>query len=216
MRKFRMRRPSGALVVAFVALVAALSGTSVALPGKNNVDSGDIQNGQVRSSDIRNNGVRGRDIARNTVTGADVSERSLGTVPSAATAATAGSAASARTAGSANFAATAGTAGPYAYARVAGNGDVDPAFSKNVGPGDVTSPTLGVYCFELSFNPKSTLATLEIQGQGDEILSALDEDSPNAVGGLPNCPAGTDVEVNAFDISANALDDDPFYIQFNL
>jgi hypothetical protein len=42
MRKIFSRRPKPAMIVAFIALVAALSGSAVALPGKNTVDSGDI------------------------------------------------------------------------------------------------------------------------------------------------------------------------------
>ena len=57
LRNFK-RRPSPAMAVAFVALLAALSGTAVALPGKNTVNSGDIKNGQVK----------GKDIGKNTVT----------------------------------------------------------------------------------------------------------------------------------------------------
>jgi len=96
MQRFHIRRPSGGMAVAFVALLAALSGTAVALPGKNTVNSGDIKNGQVKSADIKNNSVvgkdiknnsvRGKDIRSNTVRGSDISESSLGTVPTANTA----------------------------------------------------------------------------------------------------------------------------------
>jgi len=81
MQRLRIKRPSASMTVAFVALLAALTGTSVALPGKNTVTSGDIKNSQVKTADIRNNGIRGRDIKRNTVKGSDVDEKSLGTVP---------------------------------------------------------------------------------------------------------------------------------------
>jgi hypothetical protein len=37
------RRPSPARLVAAIALVAALGGSAVALPGKNNVDKNDLQ-----------------------------------------------------------------------------------------------------------------------------------------------------------------------------
>jgi hypothetical protein len=69
-----IRRPSPALIVAIVALVAALAGTAVALPGKNTVSSNDIKKNAVRSSDIKNDKVKG----------VDVKESSLGQVPSAA------------------------------------------------------------------------------------------------------------------------------------
>jgi hypothetical protein len=106
MRRFLTRRPSPAMGVAFVALLAALSGTAVALPGVNIVDSGDIRNNSVRSKDLRNNnvggrdirngGVTGRDVRDNALTGAEVNESTLGQVPSAA------SAGSSNTAGTAN------------------------------------------------------------------------------------------------------------------
>jgi hypothetical protein len=93
-------RPSPGMALAFVALLVALSGTAVALPGRNTVDSGDI----------KNRTIRGRDVRGNTLTGLDISERKLGKVPSAGKADTAGSADSATTAGSAGTAALAATA----------------------------------------------------------------------------------------------------------
>lgn len=102
MRDFLARRPSPAMAVAFVALLAALSGTAIALPGTNTVDSGDIKNNVVRSKDIRNNNVRGRDVRTSTLngtdvlddslTGDDINESTLGTVPSATSATTANTA----------------------------------------------------------------------------------------------------------------------------
>jgi hypothetical protein len=109
------RRPSPAMVVAFAALVAALSGTAVALPGRNTVDSGDLKRGAVKTSDIarnavtrpkvRNGAINGAKVANNSLTGADIDEGTLGQVPSA------NQATSANTANSAANAATAGTAG---------------------------------------------------------------------------------------------------------
>jgi hypothetical protein len=105
MRSFLARRsPSPAMAVAFVALLAALSGTAVALPGRNTVDSGDLKKNSVRTSDIRrgavtssklrnsavtrakirNGTITGAKLANNTVTGAQVNEASLGEVPRAA------------------------------------------------------------------------------------------------------------------------------------
>lgn len=49
----RWARPSPALVVAVVALVAALGGAAVALPGRNSVRSNDIAPKNVRAGDIR-------------------------------------------------------------------------------------------------------------------------------------------------------------------
>jgi hypothetical protein len=112
MRKLLANRPSPAMAVAFVALLAALSGTAIALPGKNSVDSGDIKNNTIRGKDIRNGSVAGKDVKNgsvksadvgdNSLTGVDVNEGTLGTVPNAN---------HANSADSAGFATSAGTAG---------------------------------------------------------------------------------------------------------
>jgi hypothetical protein len=52
MRRFLSRKPSPAMMVAFIALLAALSGSAIALPGRNTVDSDDIKKGNVKRSDI--------------------------------------------------------------------------------------------------------------------------------------------------------------------
>jgi hypothetical protein len=118
------RRPSPAMAVAFVALLAALSGTAIALPGKNTVDSGDLKKNAVKASDIaknavtgpkidngavtgpkiRNGAVNGRKVQDNSLTGADINESTLGQVPSADRANAANSANTANTANSANTA----------------------------------------------------------------------------------------------------------------
>jgi hypothetical protein len=99
------------MAVAFIALLAALGGTAVALPGKNGVKKDDIASGAVNSADIKNNSVlgkdvktstiRGSDVGANSLTGSDVNEATLGTVPSAATAGSADSASTANSAGTA-------------------------------------------------------------------------------------------------------------------
>jgi hypothetical protein len=97
MRAFLARRtPSPAMAVAFVALLAALSGTAIALPGKNSVDKNDIRKGAVRGKAIAKNAVTGAkvkkgairsaDVGNNSLTGADVNEGTLAQVPSAASA----------------------------------------------------------------------------------------------------------------------------------
>ena len=49
----RVRRPSPALIVAVIALVTALTGAAVALPGRNSVTSNDIKPKNVKKGDIR-------------------------------------------------------------------------------------------------------------------------------------------------------------------
>ena len=103
MRDMIRRTPSGAMAVAFTALLVALGGTAAALPGSNSVSRDDIRTGAVgtseiknntvRGTDVRNSTLRGRDVRNNTLTGSDVRESSLGVVPNASSAVRAGSAA---------------------------------------------------------------------------------------------------------------------------
>lgn len=100
MKRLARIRPSSA--IALIALFIALGGTAVALPGKNQVDSGDIKNNQIGSKDLRNNDIRSKDIRNQSIagadvkngslTGADVDESTLGAVPTAANAANAANA----------------------------------------------------------------------------------------------------------------------------
>jgi hypothetical protein len=107
------RLPSPSMAVAFIALLAALGGTAVALPGTGTVNSGDIRNSTIRTQDIKNNSgvrtqdirnstIRGRDVRNNTLRGNDINEASLGIVPSATNANTATRAISADRAGAVN------------------------------------------------------------------------------------------------------------------
>ena len=66
------KRPSAALIVALVALVAALAGTAVALPGKNSVDKNDIKKNAVKSKAIKNGQVKAVDIADGSVGAAEL------------------------------------------------------------------------------------------------------------------------------------------------
>jgi hypothetical protein len=85
----RTRRPSPALIVAIIALIAALAGTSYAavkqLP-KNSVGTKQLKSKAVTTGKIANNAVTGAKVASNTLTGADVNLSQLGTVPNASSA----------------------------------------------------------------------------------------------------------------------------------
>lgn len=72
-KALRKAKPSPAMAVAFVALLAALGGTAGALSGKNGVDNNDIKKNAVDSANIVKNGV----------TGDDAKESTFGEVPSA-------------------------------------------------------------------------------------------------------------------------------------
>ena len=119
MKAIFRRRPTPAMGIALVALFVALSGTAVALPGKNRVDSNDpkrgsigtraiannsvrskdIRTGNVRSSDVLNDSLLSEDVKNDALTGDDINEGTLGTVPNATSATTATNANNANTVG---------------------------------------------------------------------------------------------------------------------
>jgi len=150
------RLPSPALVVAVVALVAALAGSAVALPGRNKVDRNDIQKSAVGGKQVKND----------SVTGTDVAESTLGTVPSA------GSADSARNANhadnadhatNANHAATADSAANAHYADTAG----DAEFAESAANATYANSVNGVALNKVNFAaPASTAATSKLQAEG--------------------------------------------------
>lgn len=70
--------PSPALWVALVALVVAMSGAAVALPGKGQVKKDDLAKGAVTAKAIAKNAVRSKNIKTGAVTGAKVKDGSLG------------------------------------------------------------------------------------------------------------------------------------------
>jgi hypothetical protein len=73
MNRLKGRLPSPALIVAMVALVAALGGTAIALPGKKTVSRNDIKVEAVRSKQIGDGKVRPQDLSEKSVMWARVS-----------------------------------------------------------------------------------------------------------------------------------------------
>lgn len=81
-------RPSPSMIVAFVALLVALGGSSYAvvrLPA-HSVGTKQLKAKAVARVNIKNNAVSGAKVADNSLAGADIVESSLAKVPSAATA----------------------------------------------------------------------------------------------------------------------------------
>lgn len=76
-RKSRLQQ-APAIVIALVALFAAISGTALALPGSETVNSGDIKNESVKSIDLKDGkAVSGDDVVDESLTGTDVQDSSL-------------------------------------------------------------------------------------------------------------------------------------------
>ncbi len=177
----------------------------------NSVKTGKIVKEAVTEGKIKNGAVTTNKIADKAVTGPKIDAATLGPVPNATNAVNASHAKTADTAKLAEEAITADSV--FAFARVEENGTVLPALAFNIVSSDVTNPTTGVYCFDLPFDPSGVQVTNEVDSDNDEVLSAVDEQSPD---GLINCPAGTEVEVTMFDVGTPGLENGDFYIELYL
>lgn len=88
----RIGRPSPAMIVAIIALIASLSGSAYAALGKNSVGSRQLKAQAVTTGKIANNAVNGKKVANGSLSGEDINLSQLGTVPAATSAASAGNA----------------------------------------------------------------------------------------------------------------------------
>jgi len=73
-------RVGSAHLLAVIALVMAVTGTAIALPGRNSVNGQDIKNSAIKSLDVRDNNIQGKDIRESTlasVPSADVAQNLL-------------------------------------------------------------------------------------------------------------------------------------------
>lgn len=62
-------RVGSAHLLAIIALILAISGTAIALPGRNTVNGQDIKNQAIKSLDVRDNNLRSQDIRESTLKG---------------------------------------------------------------------------------------------------------------------------------------------------
>src|SRR5688572_20359613 len=77
MSRILSRRPSPAMIVAFVALCVALAGTASALPGKSRVKKDDIARAAVRAQHIYSKAVRSKHIRARNVTRSKIARRAI-------------------------------------------------------------------------------------------------------------------------------------------
>jgi hypothetical protein len=208
MRRFLSRRPSPAMIVGFMALVIALSGTAGALPGINSVDSGDIKNGQVKRKDIGKNAVNGRKVANRSLTGKDVKDESL--TPADFSGSVQGPKGDKGATGDAGEA--------VAYANVLANGTLEtaePGINKNIANANIRhTAATGVYCFhDLPFTVKNAMVSADNSFSANDTLASVTV-STDTTEVLGNCQAGDRVRVRTYDVSAAALQDKRFFIWF--
>lgn len=80
------RRPSVGTVISVVALVFALAGSAIALPGKNNVDANDIKKNAVKTKALKNGAVKKSKLGNGSVTTAKLADGAVTTPKIAANA----------------------------------------------------------------------------------------------------------------------------------
>jgi hypothetical protein len=175
----RIPRPSAAMAVALIALIAALSGTAVALPGVNTVDSGDIKNGQVKRVDVATGAVTLDKVSNGSLLAKDFAP---GQLPAGAK-------------GDKGDTGAPGSA--LAFGRITSNGTVDAANSKNVAVAHIW-PT-GVYCLVVPAGARNIIAQVEV---GAPAVATASVDPGDA---LIMCPPGPSNAVVALSSSAGGI-----------
>ncbi|MQA74926.1 MAG: hypothetical protein GEU88_11395 [Solirubrobacterales bacterium] len=78
MNRLRGLRPTPALLIALAALVVAMSGAAVALPGKGTVTTNDIRKGAVETKNIAKRAVKGKNLAEDSVKKRHVARGAIG------------------------------------------------------------------------------------------------------------------------------------------
>jgi hypothetical protein len=210
------------MVVAFIALVAVMTGTGYAaiqLP-TNSVGTKQLKNNAVTSKKVKNGSLLRRDFKAGQLRagprGPQGPAGPQGAVGPRGPEGPQGATGPRGPEGPQGPRGETGAAGSAAaYALVNADGTVVAAQAKNIAPANVTRPIGGTYCFSgLSFAPTNVLATisgLTGGGAGDAQASIFPPGGdPTSVG----CPAGTQAVVFTVD-NATFLADYAFYVAFN-
>ena len=77
MKRLSRLRPTPALIVAMTALVMAMSGAAVALPGRGDVEANDIAKNAVKSKHIAKNAVRSQEVLGKSLKGNDLKDGAI-------------------------------------------------------------------------------------------------------------------------------------------
>lgn len=186
MSRFRIRRPSAALIVATTALFVAMAGTgysAFSVPA-NSVGTSQLKNGAVTSPKLHDGAVTDETIATHSITGDRIKLSTLGTVPKA---------------NHANTATSAGSAQPSAFAHVTVSGGMTPTAtldtgnSKNVRSVTLNTGAVGLYCISgIPFTPKGGVASVDGNNGGGQDGAQVD------LGTTSGCPSGTQAMVYTY------------------
>lgn len=96
---------------------------------------------------------------------------------------------------------------PRAYALVDLGGEVFGPLSDGIP--NASTPSEGIYCFDLQFTPIHAQATARSDLESNDLASV---DLASAPEGLPNCPATSEVEVVMWDIATNKAIAERFWL----
>lgn len=178
-------RLSYANVVASLALFLALGGGTALALGRNSVDTRELAKQAVKGRNVDPSSLKNKHLADDTVRGNKVNEQTLGPVPHANA--------------------------PSAHARVRADATVDEPLSRQVGSANVANAGAGVYCFvNLPFTPTHVQVTAGAGGASDRVATA-EVASPNTI--LPNCPAGSQAEVNLHSAGGGTSQNGSFFVE---
>jgi hypothetical protein len=190
MSRLKRFRPSPALVIACLALLFSLAGTSVAAYQQV------VPRNSVTTVQVRDFSLLRKDFRRGQVPRGPRGRRGPAGPP--------GPAGAAGPAGPAGAAGPAGPAGAArAFARVLAGGDVDDPRARGINDAAVSKPAAGLYCIDVEGGATNSVATLD-SGAGMITASVL----------LTNCPAGKELEVHTYN-AAGAATDRAFYVLVN-
>jgi hypothetical protein len=189
------RLPSPAIVVALIALIAALTGSAIALPGKGSVDKGDLAKGSVTKKAIKNGAVTGKAIKAGAVTEAALADNAVTTAKIADNAVT-----DAKVDGVV----------PAAFAYINDPAAIVPAQSEGVGSATVSEENSFV-CFNgLPFTPRNIQVTVARPGGGSEDAQA----TAFAPGDNNFCAGNEQASVQFVNENGTPVSPPRFYITF--
>jgi hypothetical protein len=197
----RLSRPRHGTVVAYVALFAALGGTSYA--------AAQLPRNSVGTSQIRNSAVTGAKIASGTITSSDVRNGSLtasdfrsGSLPQ-------GPAGPAGPAGAQGPAGAPGSGAAIAFGNVNANGQVDPNTSQTMSTANITHNVQGVYCIGgLPQNPRNVQVTAQNSFNGPVLGMAT-------LGVSNGCPNGTQASIALTQLVTGAAVNNAFFVSID-
>jgi len=160
------------------------------------VDASKLADGAVTNTKIADNAVTSNKIADGAVTGNKIADGAV-----------TGNKLAAGTIGRGSLGAVSKLI-PQGFAYADFNGEVDPAFTENIP--NATNPSSGIYCFDLAFAPRHAQATVQADGDSNDLASVDLAGIDGAVGG--GCPAGTDLLVEIEDTGSATSTSEEFFV----